>query len=323
MFTVDQLCRDIGIKNPFDRPTCIGYGKAKPTCGNLVAESSRSAARAGLQGICQLLDGYGSITVELSDELENVAGLLHCKRWHQYQAEEKAAEWKRRLRVSIAQRDAETRGRQSRTTQEPRRRDSNERTRPPLSVRQSLASHTDEDILAELARRLSSSHGLVSRVAAVMENYYRTYRQTRRSASSFDAYPPAAAELPANDGPDDEFSDYYSQDPDTDTDTDDTSSSYAYQSTPPGFTSPPASQQGTQLRSVRSPAPSPSSASNSSSRSSHSSGSSVNECGICLSRFSTRSTRWRCGTCHNATHRECFDRWVAGSDEDNVRCIYW
>ncbi|KIV83343.1 hypothetical protein PV11_05376 [Exophiala sideris] len=316
MLTVDQLCRDIGIKNPSDRSTCIGYGQKKPTCGMAVAERSRSAAKARLRKICQLVEEDGSITEEIADDLESVATLLHCKNFHRDQAPAKAEEWERSLEDVIARRVAERRRRATRAREEPRRQNINTPAAPNVSGRSVMALHTDEDLLAELARRLASRNQLISTIEAVLEDHSRTYQQPRRSTPSHQRYQPAAPEVPVNDNSDDDFSGYYSED----TDEEDAPPGYSalYQ---PEITHPPMPQPRAQARSARSPSPSPSSAS-SSSRGSHSSDSSGNECAICLSGLGRRSEQWRCGTCRNATHMECFDQWMASSPEEHVRCIY-
>ncbi|KEF55120.1 uncharacterized protein A1O9_08773 [Exophiala aquamarina CBS 119918] len=96
MLTVKQLCRDLGIKHPDKHSTCIGYGKAKPTCGNAVAAASRSTAVSILQDICYGIED-GLTVRDLSSDLNAAACLLHCKRWHQGQGPAMSQEWERKL----------------------------------------------------------------------------------------------------------------------------------------------------------------------------------------------------------------------------------
>ncbi|KAI1625928.1 hypothetical protein EDD37DRAFT_648380 [Exophiala viscosa] len=316
MLTVDQLCQYIGIKNPSDRSTCIGYGQAKPTCGNPVAERFRLEARAALQNICYLLDASGSITEELADELESVAVLLHCKKNHRYQAPAKANDWIRRLEDILVQTDAERHQRETRARVEPPPEDSNTQGASHVVVCRGMASHTVEDLLAELARRLASSNQLVSGTQAVLEAHSRTYQQPPHSTLSYQEHPLAATNAPVTNFADDEYSGYYSQD---DTDDEHAPPEYSSRYQPPERARSSTPQPHMQPRSAHSPSPTTSS---SSARSSHSSDSSRDECAICLSEFGRGSETWRCETCRNATHMDCFIQWMASSPEDNVRCIY-
>ncbi|KIX08375.1 uncharacterized protein Z518_03031 [Rhinocladiella mackenziei CBS 650.93] len=185
MITVNRLCRDLGIKHPLDHPTCIGYGKAKPTCGILCAQASRNEAVTALEGICEAIaDGINPRM--LVNDLEGVAQLLHCKRWHQYQARAKAREWRRKLDEAMAQRNEEQHQRQhqrqSRSRREFHRPGNNNQIAPPADSH--LASFRDEDILAELAHRLQSQSHVISSIRAILDNQRgRNQRSPGRSSS--------------------------------------------------------------------------------------------------------------------------------------------
>lgn len=94
MPSADGLCQQLGIQHPLDKPTCIGYGQRKPTCGCLVAESSRLQAASFLDRMDHDLSHGFVISI---DRLYTVAGLLHCKRFHQFQADQMAQQWSRQL----------------------------------------------------------------------------------------------------------------------------------------------------------------------------------------------------------------------------------
>ncbi|KAJ9651712.1 hypothetical protein H2198_009024 [Neophaeococcomyces mojaviensis] len=90
----DSLCATLGIVHPLTRTTCIGYGTRKPDCGCAVALASRQAANALLLEIKDDLDQQ----LDVTDSLSQLASLLLCKRWHQYQADENVNKWKKSLR---------------------------------------------------------------------------------------------------------------------------------------------------------------------------------------------------------------------------------
>lgn len=94
MASIDQLCRQLGIRHPFDQPTCIGYGLKKPTCGLLAAHFSRQTAVDILNDIVYTLNRGENVRTA---DLDYVARLLLCKRWHQYQAADKVSIWEYQL----------------------------------------------------------------------------------------------------------------------------------------------------------------------------------------------------------------------------------
>lgn len=99
--SIDALCQRLGIQHPLDQSTCIGYGQRKPTCGLLAAESSRMQALSLLDQISHDLSRGSPIS---NDALQTVAGLLLCRRWHQFQAYEIAQRWQARLEKTTAAR---------------------------------------------------------------------------------------------------------------------------------------------------------------------------------------------------------------------------
>ena len=158
MWTVNKLCRIFDIQHPLDQSTCIGFGTKKPTCGCAVAETSRDRAVTGILDICASLDRGRSSRSSLLPMLETTARLLHCKRWHQWQAEEEAQEWYDRLQIYLEdKRDGQSRQQRHSPTQRSSTRShratSSQRSSPPRST-PSLSAATDEDLLAELDRRL-------------------------------------------------------------------------------------------------------------------------------------------------------------------------
>lgn len=94
MASIDQLCKQLGIRHPLDQPTCIGYGLKKPTCGLLAAQPSRQTAVSVLNSILYTLNRGEHVRTA---DLDYVARLLLCKTWHQYQAADKVSAWEHQL----------------------------------------------------------------------------------------------------------------------------------------------------------------------------------------------------------------------------------
>ena len=306
MTTIQSLCRDLGIKHPLDRRTCIGYGQKRPICGNLAAKKNRIKAVKLLDEISDNLTN-GDSPNSMMDDLLRVAELLHCVKNHQSQAGDKAEEWERKLDRAAARRDGARQQRQSSS-----RRDTGLDTSNSRRERRSadtLTSARDEDLVNELAQRYSSARRLIEAVVALTDN-----RHARTSTTPDSSFAHGLELLWDHDAEsdDDDDSGFFGSDAESEEDD-------------PITTSTQVSYQRRQQR--RSPAPSPPSVSSSSSSnassSSRRSAASESECGICLDRLRRRDDRWSCTTCHNATHTDCFDQWMASSREDNVRCIYW
>lgn len=320
MATVNRLCQDLGIKHPLDRSTCIGYGKAKPTCGNAVAQASRYAALNGLERICNAL-AQNTNPESLRRDLNAVAQLLHCKRWHQDQAEAKAQQWEARLHRANAQRQEEQwqpRQRSSERQRGPQQRVINieapRRSDPP-----SEPSQSERNALEIQAQTLQ----MLRQMQLMLDEYQRTglripqlLPQSMSASSS-----PRPLLSTENDSEDSGAGTGGSSGTEDDTESSDESP------LPMGLLRPiselrqrrGSSSSSSSWSSTPSVASSRSSSSGSSSRSS-----SQSECGICLSRLSRRPAQnWTCDTCQNKAHIDCFDEWVASSPEGNVRCIYW
>lgn len=328
MTTVNRLCLDLGIKNPLERTTCIGYGKAKPTCGNAVAAASRSAAFASLERICDAI-ADGTSPSRLRGDLEAVAHLLHCKRWHQYQAPVKSQEWEARLRDSIAQRNEEQQARRQRTSQP--QRESRRRTRN----RQASQSAVPAFDAAQYERNFLLMQSQINALQSRLDDYQRrSQRLTLTASLSASSVSSHAHVFTDEDSSEDSDSETESEDDDDDSDPEesdleDSTARAPAESRASGSTITPirpswerVSPRGSS--STSSSRPSIASSASSSASSSSSSSSSGNECGICLSRLNGgRRNKWRCETCHNKVHMDCFNSWVASSPEGNVRCIYW
>lgn len=147
MPSIDRLCQQLGISHPLDQSTCIGYGQRKPTCGCAVAIASRSQAVCILTTISQdLRDGR---RVD-KDMLCDVASLLLCKRWHQFQISENVQRWKRGIaqpRAAIPQSPPAATVSSPRTTIPS--------TQVATTVR-SIRSFSDEELTREIRRRTES-----------------------------------------------------------------------------------------------------------------------------------------------------------------------
>jgi hypothetical protein len=345
----------MGIQHPSDHPTCIGYGKQKPTCGNLAAAQSRNAAVRQLEALCDRLN-RGRPVDSFGDQLEEVAGLLHCKRWHQYQASKKADDWYDRLLDHVEN--------PSNNTQD---------------ATEDFSDIPDEDLLGELEARLLSEggdqfgmamwellDGLLrtardcgpSNVSISLERYIRSSRRrSGRHASSTTR--PSASHVRSNvlsaiHEPHLLLSPVVQS---LDSLADPSLSSFSDLSRPSSLSSPsrrssrsavsPAasassisglsSPRSTSSRSIRGsfvqplnvglPAPHYSASTLTTTRASSRSGSvssgAGDDCGVCLRRMNDGVEQlWHCSVCRNATHEGCFDMWMARSTEDATTCIY-
>ncbi|KAK5420164.1 hypothetical protein LTR06_001634 [Exophiala xenobiotica] len=307
MTGVSELCRDLGIKHPLDQHTCIGYGQKKPNCGSLAAEHNRQKAVDRLEKIADKLTN-GDSPSDVMTDLHRVAKLLHCVRNHQYQADDKAQEWKRKLDRAGSRRGGARQQRPSRSRGETGLDTSN--SRPERRSADSLTSARDEELVNELAQRYLGARRLIEAVEALTgDRHVRTATTADWSLGQWLAI----------------LRDYHAEGEGEDNDSGFSGSDAESEEDDSATTSAQVSYQRRQQR--RSPTPSPPSVSSSSSSnasgSSRRSAASETECGICLDRLRRRDDRWRCTTCHNATHTDCFDQWMASSPEDNVRCIYW
>lgn len=90
MPSVSELCDRLKIRHPSEQSTCIGYGQRKPTCGCAVAIASRTNAVDVLTVICRGMRVNSQVA---QSDLRKIASLLLCKRFHQFQADEKAQKW--------------------------------------------------------------------------------------------------------------------------------------------------------------------------------------------------------------------------------------
>lgn len=155
MTSIHQLCDRLGIRHPLEQSTCIGYGQRKPTCGCAVAQASRQSALMLMNDI--VLASTTGLTPRL-DDLCAVAGLLLCKNWHQYQAQDKAADWSMKLQFwkprstrgstpLFGQTSGSTYNKWTSRADEPLCQDR----------RHSLRNHSSKAILEEVKRRISSS----------------------------------------------------------------------------------------------------------------------------------------------------------------------
>ncbi|KIW99127.1 uncharacterized protein Z519_00790 [Cladophialophora bantiana CBS 173.52] len=351
MPTIKKLCRVLGISHPEDQSTCIGYCVNKPTCRNLVAGASRSAATRELVDICDAL-ARGVNPSRLGAQLQNVAKLLHCKRSrdHQSQAPSKAQKWGDRVIEYVEERqDAGRyiRVQPRRSTSSSQRQLGNIHVVSPTRTAISLSSIGDEDLLGELAARFELRSQTIRSIEAIMAGSY--YRMDNRTALS-----PATEAASGRHGGDvydeegyssDETSgeDEYSSDEESEEEPSSdarflrhAASGHAARpvlpppSPPRGplLSSSSSGGSGSGTRTSRSSSSS-SSLSRTSRATSPSSSPAESECGICLCGMPSQNQRqsnssiWRCATCHNATHAICFDEWMARSTRDRVTCIYW
>ena len=361
MLTVNQLCRDLGIKHPDDHRTCIGYGKAKPTCGNPVAAQSRSTAVWILENICSAIED-GVRARDLASDLNTAACLLHCKRWHQSQGPAMSQDWERKLHYARIQRHEEE-NQQSRrlqhrqTSSQPvgrgsRLQPSSRPTPQPIEPARDLAQY-ERDLLEIQAQ---TSHVLTS-MLSILDQYRRSGQPLRLL--------PAASTIRQASSQSHVDTDYNGNMGSLDSGSVTTNSSSSSSSVPVHRTSVALTfdpeqlsrmqQQGSTSRtsseSRSSPTPSTSSISGSpripspspSSSSSSSSSGDAGDCGVCLeplprTRGRGRSSHrrgvdaninnnnnsiWTCEVCRNSAHVECFNLWLAHSTQNNVRCIYW
>lgn len=318
MLTLSNLCRQLGINHPLEQTTCIGYGKAKPTCGRAVAQASRSAAATKLKEIVRKLTD-GVAPNHLIRDLEQVSGLLHCKNYHQDQAAAKAQAWKLKLEQAVG----ESRRHQHSHHQGVSERSTAGRRHEP-STTEALDSCRTKDLLDELSNRLSNRR-VIEAIGALLDEQYRA---TRTEPGPSFMHRPDYESDSESDNDDSGFygsgaqSEEVADDSETDEDESMTSlrSSTSRLAQPSRTTSIHGSVGAHQQR--RSPSPSPSVRDMSPSELEGSS-TSGNACGICLMPLNSRSQTWRCGTCRNSAHVGCFDLWVASSPETNMKCIYW
>ncbi|KAJ3944796.1 uncharacterized protein N0V96_004810 [Colletotrichum fioriniae] len=85
-----QTCLGVDFKSCFN---CQGHSATKSSCGNAVSQASRSEMAFVMLDIMNC----GSLA-SASAHLERLASLVLCKRSHQAQAVEKAAQWKAQIR---------------------------------------------------------------------------------------------------------------------------------------------------------------------------------------------------------------------------------
>ena len=165
----------LGIRNPLDHVTCIGYGKQKPTCGILVAGASRNAAISDLKDIAMAFQRGNQLPNTLLPMLVQIAQLLHCKRWHQDQADTKAHTWFQAL-------SEYRRGVQQQIFVPSSVPDSSPgritvaHQVPPIQTANSLSPSTrsllyasDEDLVAELTRRVESRGQMSSSIREIID----------------------------------------------------------------------------------------------------------------------------------------------------------
>ncbi|KIW14088.1 hypothetical protein PV08_06869 [Exophiala spinifera] len=282
---------------------------------------------AGLEDIVRKMSD-GRSPNRLIGELEKVAGLLHCKRWHQYQAAEKAEAWKDILEQAPIetrrnQNSHHGRGSQRSTSTGGRRRE--------LSTTEVLDSCRTKDLLAELSDRLSTrrSRRVLTAIEELLDEHYEAtgadrdspYLRRLASESDDDDSETESDDDHSESESDDDASESDSDD-DGDTDEDEPVPSPRSSTSRPSRSSRTSTQDSVRThRRRRSVSPSPP-VRNLSPTAPAGNSTSANECGICLQTMNRSSDSWRCATCRNSAHVDCFDQWVANSPETNVRCIY-
>ncbi|EXJ79372.1 hypothetical protein A1O3_08874 [Capronia epimyces CBS 606.96] len=191
--TVDSLCQILGIKHPEDHPTCIGYGKAKPTCGNLASQQSRNTAVQIFQEVCHDL-ASGCNPSSLDASLEEAATLLHCKRWHRGQAPAMADKWLDRLVHYTTSRNRTPRRRSGRPRDPSTYRgiDTGHVARAETSTTTSyLSSARDEDLLAELLHRYQTLDQTLASIEALSNGLGTANRRTTHRRTSTRRTPPS------------------------------------------------------------------------------------------------------------------------------------
>lgn len=100
MSSVKELCNQLGIRHPLEQTNCIGYGQRKPTCGCAVAIASRTNAVNVLTIVNRAIRANDQVK---QTDLQAIANLLLCKRFHQYQADENVQRWVKGLQKWVSQ----------------------------------------------------------------------------------------------------------------------------------------------------------------------------------------------------------------------------
>lgn len=325
MPSLDDFCKRLGIRHPMEQSTCIGYGQRKPTCGCAVAESSRLQAFAILERAKDALDsGNGVRTGTLLD----IAGLLLCKRFHQYQAEENVQRWKSILRGYSALRRQATPAIASSSVTPARQVSIPQPTPQPGPM---LESCSDEQLMREVRRRLGCVgrvellHGLVEITIEVSENQGATRNRTSDNTSRNDSSVNDEVARPNSSGTSStsagSLNRIYANQP--------SSNSSAIVDTVGSISQLPTLEStaavetvGPTSATVASPAISPPRSepqprAPSPLRQSHL------DCVVCtLSYEEDPDEHWECRQCLNRVHLHCFEAWRASQLPDRVRCIH-
>lgn len=318
MPSIDRVCEKLGIRHPLEQSTCIGYGQRKPTCGCAVAYASRSQAVGLLRNIGHSHRDGDRIDSEV---LLDIASLLLCKGWHQFQMEETVQGWKR----NIARAPAVTRQPPApavlRTSSTPTRRPVED-----ASTRQSLQTVDDRQLVREIIRRAESAQN-TAMFDAICE-FARAISTTQPQRVPETATPlqgnatvssdpvaspqPPRAQIPASGaGRTGDRQPNLRPEPITD--------HVQRNSTAPA--APPAPSATLNTAPVRNSASIPTTPSRPPSplRQSHV------ECVVCLLPYEDGAEEhWECRSCLNRVHLDCFNEWGASqiASGQPVRCIH-
>lgn len=332
MSSVNDVCKHLGIRHPMEQPTCIGYGQRKPTCGNAVAESSRSQAIARLERVRENLDSGRRAN---SDSLLDIASLLLCGRYHQYQAEENAQRWKRSLRGYFTPRRQATPIAASSGVAPARNVPVPEAVPSPGPM---LQSCSNLELIREVRRRLGRAgrvellHELIQITTAVSENRVAVSNQAHSNTSREN--PRVDVEVSRPDPPGSSITAPPAHSG-TAGNANRTSTSVLSQHRSAGAdTMMPAARSPTpesmlavgiiqpasdtlERSVVASPRPDPPVRAPSPLRQSHT------ECVVCiLSYEEDPEDYWECRRCLNRVHLSCFETWMASQLPAQVTCIH-
>jgi hypothetical protein len=357
MSSMNELFRLLNIRNPFDQDRCIGITLRKANCRNFVAIASRQAAVDKLQKVVKMLDRGHVNEARLEAKLLDISHLLHCKRNHQDQAPAVADDWYDVLS------DYHTDHQHSRSGRRAGQEQQRPLPARSTGTHTSQTSPSTEQTILELHRMLLEvkielntmrqrerdrslersnarlDHEDVRFVERSSRNPTPSSSSTRSSTtSSASSHGPRSVRSSA---PEPTFR---ATSPLPLTERGRATRPRAEESRGPTVTNARMQSPTSHVplaRELQNTDDVPKNSLHGSARTitaassnemptsvaesnSESSTDDEPECGICLSTIpSTGTDTWRCTTCRNATHSECFDAWIARSPEESgIRCVY-
>lgn len=337
MTTIADLRRVLDLSDPLKHSSCIGYGQRNPDCRNPVASASRSQAKLLLNTIVRCWRAQDDV----EDELHQLASLLFCKRNHQWQAEAKVKEWKRKMKKA-GKRSAEANASRasSRTSPASSSRTSRSSTTHAdsesgvRSSKQAAKSLTNKELLKELRRRL-----FVTADQMILDNFLKLADEVNDTFKTEDDSEEDSEDDDDSSDDNRDASDDADNDNESDNDSNDLQNMQAAaqspQQTPSQISASASAAARTHqrpsaeaLRQARVAALSTTPGSTTSMvhagppsplRQSHV------ECVVCLQPYDgdDEGAFWQCDECLNRVHGECFDAWYASVNPNMaVRCIH-